>query len=193
MSRRPETPAHQHRGTRAVNVIVRIFESVVWRHATDSRPSELPMLERVTRRVLCEATLRCAGSFFLLTGLAKALALLQGSPTLQQYDNLLLVKYEVLFPVVSMLEVVMGLVLIGRWEPFLRITLLFTASCMLLLYHAFSQFVGGSGGCPCMGSLADWLPMSSQTVRHFLQGSLTSFVICSAMLLLDAARKTKHA
>jgi len=106
----------------------------------------------------------------LVTAAAKLISALGAQGILHAPDPILGVSNRVLLMSFGILELTLVAALLGsegRWFVFLLISML---GGQFLLYRTIFALGAYSRGCPCLGTIGEWLPMSERNIDLALWG-----------------------
>lgn len=125
----------------------------------------------------------------LFTGFAKLISAFGGSELLERQDPVIPMQVRHLFILAGALEVAMGFNLVYGKNNLWKYLPVLLFSCVAMSYRMLVFFAFGGGNCPCLGNVADWIPLSKATINAFLTFTLLMLIFGSSVILRQYWRR----
>jgi len=132
---------------------------------------------------------RCAGVIFVLTGIAKLLALLSGATIFLANDPIFGIQFRILLAIVGILELIVGaMCLLSRMQP---LSIIAWLSTMFAFYRLGLYLTGWKGPCGCLGNFNDIFHVSPILVDNIMKTLLGILFVGSYFFLIYGWRVAK--
>jgi uncharacterized membrane protein len=124
-----------------------------------------------------------AGVLLLVTALAKLVSSQGDARILQSYDPILRIKFQQVFWVVGVVELIIAIICFLPVSFGWRTKLVAWLATNFVIYRVGLWLIGYQRPCPCLGNLTDALPISPSTADLALKILLGYLLVGSYALL----------
>lgn len=117
-----------------------------------------------------------------VVAMGKVLGLLRPTAILDSPDWVFGIERWKLLLVASLVELVIGLIVIVSRNDLLRVASIGWLGAVFIIYRLEHWFLGSPESCECLGRIGDWLPFSDQTLEFLLTG-ISLYFLFGAILV----------
>lgn len=120
---------------------------------------------------------RASAVFLLLvTGTAKLVSAVGQQGVLDTIDPIFGIRLRWLLMLLGVVELVVAFTLVKHGKPWFACLLSSMLGAQFILYHKIFQIEVYNRGCPCLGTMAQWLPVPQPDINIMLM--LTAAWLC---------------
>jgi hypothetical protein len=136
---------------------------------------------------------KCSAVAILLATAAAKLASvgMDKQGILRATDPLLFMPNRVVLTVAALLELLVASILMFSSRAWLGGLCCATLGAQFLLYHTAFQLGGMSRGCPCLGTLGSWIPLSEKSLNVVMGTAALGLCFGGACLFITAYDRRK--